>query len=362
MSEETSKQDKQFESQQILKALSFRHAQEMKEHQQQHGQVESTLVLNHQQHSQQQQQAKQRQELLRQFRTDPNSSHYTNMSEFYDCEAQEMPYIVRQKKGYLSLGFSILQSIILFIMMVQCSIAPFDINPMLGPPPDALDYWGGKNALKIITDGEYWRLITPIFLHAGILHLVCNVAVQLDVGAFFEREWGSPIWFIIYVLSALGSSIFSCCFKPNNISVGSSGAVMGLFGGKLAEIFCRQRESKKTVQGRIGHEVRQEQLRATLCSVTVVMAFSFVPYVDWAAHFGGFLAGFTAGFLCFAPRIKTKSYAIFWFVVGVVMNAFLYGGLISYMMNDVQPNNDLQDVCGYYKQYFDDYECQCQLN
>lgn len=357
-SQETNTKDKQLESQKILRALSFQH---VRQHQMNHDRLESPSeesVIEQQRHEQVKE-MKQRQELLQQFRSDPNS--YANMSEFYDSEAQ-IPYIVKQKKGYLSLGFSILQSFILLIMMVQCSIAPFEINPMLGPPPDALDYWGGKNSFKIIKEGEYYRLITPIFLHAGIIHLFCNVSVQLDVGAFFEREWGSIVWFIIYVLSALGSSIFSCCFKANNISVGSSGAVMGLFGGKLAEIFCRQRESKKTTQGRIGHEVRQEQLRATLCSVSVVMAFSFVPYVDWAAHFGGFLAGFTAGFLCFAPRIKTKAYAVFWFLIGVVMNAALYGALISYMMNEVEPNNDLQDVCGYYKQYFDQYECQCQLN
>jgi len=107
--------------------------------------------------------------------------------------------------------------------------------------------------------------------------LFCNVSVQIDVGAFFEREWGSAIWLFIYLTSAVGSSIFSVCMKPDNISVGSSGAVMGLFGGKLGEIFCRACESKKSTQGRVAHEVRSEQLGSVLCSVSVVMAFSFVP-------------------------------------------------------------------------------------
>jgi rhomboid protease GluP len=86
-----------------------------------------------------------------------------------------------------------------------------------------------------------------------------EIAVQIDVGAFFEREWGSGIWLFIYLTSGIGSSIFSVCMMPNNVSVGSSGAVMGLFGGKLGEIFCRACESKKSTQGRIGHEVRREQ-------------------------------------------------------------------------------------------------------
>ena len=53
---------------------------------------------------------------------------------------------------------------------------------------------------------------------------------------------------------------------------------MGLFGGKLAEVVVRSCESKNTVQGRIGHEVRKEQLGGVLCSVILVMAFSFIPY------------------------------------------------------------------------------------
>lgn len=296
-----------------------------------------------------------RENLLREYQAHKDT--FTDSEYHYEDEV----YIVKQETAYFSYGFSAVQTLVLIIMMMQCSIAPFEINPMIGPPPDALDYWGGKNALKILRDGEEWRLITPIFLHAGIIHLLCNVSVQLDVGAFFEREWGGAIWLFIYVTSALGSSIFSVCMKPNNVSVGSSGAVMGLFGGKLGEIFCRARESKKTIQGRIGHEVRREQLGAVLCSVFVVLAFSFVPYVDWAAHLGGLIAGFASAFLCFAPKIKTKIYAALWSLVGIAMNIAFYVSTIRYMVKDVQPTEDLNDVCAYYKQFFDDYECQCQL-
>jgi hypothetical protein len=141
-----------------------------------------------------------------------------------------------------------------------------------------LSDWGGKNAVNILDDGEWWRLVTPIFLHAGIIHLLCNIAVQLETGAFFEREWGSTNWMIIYLGSAVGSSVLSVICMPNSVSVGSSGAVMGLFGGKLAELICRACESTKTPQDRVRHSVRKEQLGGTLCAVTLVMAFSFIPY------------------------------------------------------------------------------------
>jgi len=145
-------------------------------------------------------------------------------------------YIVKQKRGYCSIFFSVVQTLVLIAMTWQCKLAPMSINPMVGPYPDALSYWGGKNTVLILEDNEYWRLVTPIFLHAGLIHLFGNIAVQLESGVFFEREWGSVTWLIVYLVSALGSSILSCVSMPNSISVGSSGAVMGLFGAKLSEV------------------------------------------------------------------------------------------------------------------------------
>ena len=43
--------------------------------------------------------------------------------------------------------------------------------------------WGGKNAVNILEDGEWWRLVTPILLHAGVIRLFCNIVVQLETGA-----------------------------------------------------------------------------------------------------------------------------------------------------------------------------------
>jgi membrane associated rhomboid family serine protease len=193
-------------------------------------------------------------------------------------EEEEEVYLVRQRYGYFSILFSIAQVLILIIMMCNCGVAPLNINPMIGPYPDALSEWGGKNAVNILDDGEWWRLLTPIMLHAGVIHLLCNIAVQVETGAFFEREWGSRNWLIIYLVSAVGSSILSVIFMPDAVSVGSSGAVMGLFGGKLAEVICRYCESDKTEQGRIGHQVRKEQCAGATCSVIIVMLFSFIPY------------------------------------------------------------------------------------
>lgn len=254
-------------------------------------------------------------------------------------------YKFKQRYGYCSIIFSIIQTCILIAMLVQCGVAPIRINPMIGPYPDALSYWGAKNAVNIVDDGEIWRLLSPILLHAGVFHLVGNVGVQLETGVFFEREWGSPVWLAIYVTSALGSSILSTCFMPDRISVGSSGAVMGLFGAKLSEIFCRACESRISVQQKVGHAVRKQQLWGTLGGVAIVMLMSFIPFVDWAAHLGGLLAGIAVGVIVFAFSIEAVVWRIFWVLIGHVLALTYFIVTLKYMYNDVDPVEELRDVC-----------------
>mmetsp|Transcript_9560 Transcript_9560/g.28536 ORF Transcript_9560/g.28536 Transcript_9560/m.28536 type:complete len:355 (-) Transcript_9560:2088-3152(-) len=273
-------------------------------------------------------------------------------------------YVVYQRYGYCSILFSVVQTIVLIAMMVQCGVAPMNINPMIGPYPDTLSEWGAKNTVLILEDDEWWRLITPILLHAGFIHLACNIMVQLDTGAFFEREWGSINWLIIYLVSAVGSSALSVVAMPDAISVGSSGAVMGLFGGKAAEVICRCCEKESTDQDRIGHQVRKEQCAGVMCSVTVVLLFSFIPYVDWAAHLGGVVAGFCVGMIVFSANLKKARFSkLFWLLVGLAITVVYFAVVFQRMFaGEIETAEELRDVCRYYQENFEDYECNCQRN
>jgi membrane associated rhomboid family serine protease len=280
-----------------------------------------------------------------------------------DAESDEEEiYIVQQRWGYCSILFSVAQTIILGLMMWQCGIAPLSLNPMIGPYPDALSEWGGKNAILIISDNEWYRLITPIMLHAGIFHLLGNVAVQLETGVFFEREWGSIRWLIVYLGSAVGSTVFSVIVMPNAVSVGSSGAVMGLFGGKLAEVMLRCCERQITKQDRVAATVRKEQCCVVTFSVIIVMAFSFIPFVDWAAHLGGLVAGFVIGLALFSFAVQGcyGIWKIVWLSLGLAAASALFIGAITYMYSgQVEAAEELRDVCGYYKENFENYQCNC---
>jgi membrane associated rhomboid family serine protease len=270
-------------------------------------------------------------------------------------------YEFRQKYGYLSIGFAIVQTVVLIVMIIECGVAPITINPMVGPYPDALSNWGAKNSALILEDGENWRLFSPLLLHAGVLHLLGNVSVQLETGVFFEREWGSPVWLLIYMLSALGSSVMSVCLMPGVLSVGSSGAIMGIFGAKLAEIGCRCCEPRITVQEKVGHKIRQHQLVLVLGGIVIVMALSFIPFVDWAAHLGGLLAGMAVGLTVFSLSMRSVMSRIVWFLVGLAVTVVGFAASLNYMYTQVEPAEQLRDICEYYQQFFEDYECSCTL-
>lgn len=72
--------------------------------------------------------------------------------------------------------------------------------------------------------------MTPMFLHAGIIHLVTNLLMQLRLGLYVEQMWGTPAFTAIYVSSGVFSAVYSAVLKPDQISVGASGSLMGIMG------------------------------------------------------------------------------------------------------------------------------------
>jgi membrane associated rhomboid family serine protease len=279
-----------------------------------------------------------------------------------DGSLSDEVYIVRQNYGYCSILFSLVQIVVLALMMFKCGVAPMQINPMYGPYPDVLSEYGAKNSYLIIDGGEWWRLFTPLLLHAGVIHLLCNVAVQLETGVFFEKEWGSVQWLAIYLASGLGSSILSTIVKPDALSVGSSGAIMGLFGAKLSEVIMRACETVRSKQDRVGRQVRKEQCGMVMCSVIVIMAFSFIPMVDWSAHLGGLVTGILVGASIFACQVESVCWRALLSLAGLAATAVAFVLGFAYMYSGaVQPMPELADVCAYYQQHLgEEYECACQ--
>ena len=120
---------------------------------------------------------------------------------------------------------------------------------------------------------------------------------------------------------------------------------MGLFGAKLSEVFCRACESRISVQQKAGYHMRKHQLWGALGGVFIVMLMSVVPYVDWAAHLGGLMAGIAVGMIIFAMKIESLLWRIFWAIIGTILTLTYFIVTLKYMYNDVEPADELRDVC-----------------
>lgn len=146
----------------------------------------------------------------------------------------------------------------------------------------------GANYGPAVAAGQYWRLVTSMFLHGGIAHLLLNGYALFQLGALFEAWLGSIRLLITYFLTGIAGSIASILWTDAP-SVGASGAIFGLLGALIA--FLLRRREHLTA----GAKSLMMQLVAW-AAINVFFGFS-VPGIDNAAHLGGCAAGFLLGLI-----------------------------------------------------------------
>lgn len=153
----------------------------------------------------------------------------------------------------------------------------------------------GANVAPLTLTGEPARLFTSIFLHAGLLHLALNMYMLFGVGAVAERTFGSLRFTLIYVISGLFGGLLSALWYADRagqmvVSVGASGALMGIAGACLGHWFVADRNG----QNPVALSMRGPLLQTI--GLTLTMGF-FLPVVDNAAHVGGVVSGAILGAL-----------------------------------------------------------------
>ena len=94
-------------------------------------------------------------------------------------------------------------------------------NPMIGPSAEALLYAGARWTPYILNRGQWWRLITAMFLHAGIVHFITNAVAQVLICGVIEIRYGTIITALIYILSGISGNVWSSIFIPEYLGVGA---------------------------------------------------------------------------------------------------------------------------------------------
>lgn len=155
---------------------------------------------------------------------------------------------------------------------------------------DLLFYFGGK-INDFIMGGEYWRLITPIFLHGNVAHLGSNALGLFIFGTRVESLFGHRRFLVIYLLSGIAGVVASFIFSEQP-SLGASGAIFGLLGAFTVYFFNNR--SKFGDRG-------NAYLRDMLVLIGIQLFVSFRPGIDLWGHVGGLIGG-AAVSLFIAPQ------------------------------------------------------------
>lgn len=167
------------------------------------------------------------------------------------------------------------------------SFQPLKENPLFGPSAATLEKMGALEWNKVAHGHQGWRLITCMWLHAGVIHVLANMLSLIFIGIRLEQQFGFVRVGIIYLVSGFGGSILSSLFIQQNISVGASGALFGLLGAMLSELLTNW-------------TIYSNKIAALLTLVFIIainLAVGILPHVDNFAHIGGFMSGFLLGFV-----------------------------------------------------------------
>ena len=181
-------------------------------------------------------------------------------------------------------------------------------------------HWGASVG-ALTFSGEWWRLLTCVFVHGGIIHIAFNMWCLWNLGALCESLYGRWTYIAIYLICGLGASLASAAFHPYTPSVGASGAIFGLAGALIAAF-------------KLGEfSVPRSALSGTLRSLGAFVVYNLIfgaiiPGIDNTAHIGGLVTGLIVGALValIAPQQDQAPRRAAIFVVVIVT---LAGGAIG---------------------------------
>ena len=187
-------------------------------------------------------------------------------------------------------------------------------------------YSGGSIAQPIggIVGGEWWRLVSSIFLHAGLIHLALNAYGLWIFGAVIERDIGRVATLAVFLVTGVFAAAASFAFAPGfTVGVGASGAIFGLVGAFVAYNYLRR-----------SHALAQARLRMALSLLILNLVIGFsIPRIDWRAHVAGFVAGLIAG-IAVDPSRPTATRRII-AVTGLVVLLVVAAALVAFRSSQI---------------------------
>ncbi len=165
----------------------------------------------------------------------------------------------------------------------------------------------GAKYRPLMLEGEWWRLITPVFLHIGMIHLLLNSVALFYLGGAVERIYGRFRFILIYLVAGVMGSLGSFLFT-DTVSAGASGAIFGCFGALLyfgtihPKIFFRT----------MGNNI------IVVFALNLVIGF-ILPGIDNAGHLGGVVGGFIMAGIAGVPKSGKRIRQLLFLVIMIII-------------------------------------------
>ena len=208
--------------------------------------------------------------------------------------------------------FSAKKPIITYILIALCVlmfvISEFGVDTM-----KLVKY--GANVGSLVKSGEVFRLISYMFLHAGIFHIFFNMYSLYIVGPRVEDFYGKWKFLLIYIISGISGGLLSVAMNGDVVSVGASGAIFGLFGALLYFGY--------NYRGYIGAIIKSQILPIVIYNLLIGF---FISGIDMWGHVGGLIGGIITAYAL--GTIENKKYSFSNILLLVIYLGFLiYLGL-----------------------------------
>ncbi|MEY8356546.1 rhomboid family intramembrane serine protease [Lachnospiraceae bacterium 54-53] len=196
----------------------------------------------------------------------------------------------RQKKAYVNFGLIAVN--VIYFLYLETTGSTGDTEFMV--------FHGAMYAPLVLEGGEYFRLLTSVFMHFGINHIMNNMLILFILGDNLERALGHVKYLLFYLLCGVGANVVSMLVNLGEyrsiVSAGASGAIFGVIGGLLYAVAVNR--------GRLEDLSTRQLVVVIVCS----LYFGFTSTgVDNAAHISGLLIGLFMGILLYRKPKKRRN-------------------------------------------------------
>ena len=179
-------------------------------------------------------------------------------------------------------------------VILGINVAVFVVMTLRGASPvlpsvDDLRFWGANYGPYTI-GGQWWRLLTCVFVHIGIMHIALNMWCLWGLGRLAEAVYDRWTFGAVYIIAGLSASVASLLWNPVGTSAGASGAIFGIAGALISAFYLGEFSLPKTVVSGLLTSVLK------FAGYNLVIG-AFLGHTDNAAHVGGLVSGLILGAL-----------------------------------------------------------------